>query len=200
MSTPRNALNLTISAATVLDSGTQPLTGPPIANYQGESLYCHAGISGSTLTITVDQNPKNNLDPASRQRSASGAPPGTVTDAMVTVTYKGTTAGWSAPQPVQYDGALLAWSMRLSPDFSQAFLYVVEAVPPSAPVAGQEDATLGFVLVQDDAQPEAPYRILWVENPVTVPDYPHHNTATIVLPYANVVGIIGPMGVEIDMP
>lgn len=201
MSTPKNALNVTISAATVLGSGAQPLAGPPITDYQGEHLYCHASISGSTLAITVDQNPRDNLDPAgSVQPAERGALASAVTQAMLTVTYKSRTASWSAPQPVQYNAATLAWSMRLSADFSQVSIHVAEALPPAPPVPGQTEASFGFVLVQDDDTPEAPYRICWIANPIAVPDYQHHTTATVVLPNEHVVGIIGPMGVELDRP
>ncbi len=201
MNTPKNALNVTISAATVLDSGAQPLAGPPITNYQGENLYCHASISGSTLAITVDQNPRDNLDPAGGMEPAErGALASAVTHAMLTVTYKSSTASWSAPQPIQYNAAMLAWSMRLSADFSQVSIYVAEELPPAPPAPGQTEASFGFVLVQDDDMPEAPYRICWIANPIPVPDYQHHTTATVVLPYEHVIGIIGPMGVELDRP
>lgn len=169
-------------------SSTQPLG---ILNYQGDPLFLHTGIANNTLTILVNTSGPGDFGPSS----------GTASSATITIAYGTDPVSPLTVQNLSYTAGPMVLNVRLTEDLSRAYVEISEG---SRPVAGDGDAVLSFVIIEDDVDASKPLRLEWIDNvpqrQIVVQDYAHHQTGQTVEPVPVAGSVAGPMGILVGSP
>jgi hypothetical protein len=189
---PLHFLDGTISAVTLFGQGPLTLT-PKITAYQGETLYVtDAGLSGTTLTVTITET-----DPAiypTAKPAIPVFPAGAFDTAIAIVQIAGTTSTSTATsQKIVYTGNPLILTATVTP--TPAGKYAGTDVTLAV---GEWEAVrrgVEYVIVQQSITVSGLHEMRWFATSVDVPQIATPSTAELI-PKPTGGGIQGPFGLE----